>query len=172
MKLFHRREAPPAALISLLDKDERVLSWGDAAGGTVVVATPRGLWWPEGSGNRLIGWQVVSKATWRDGALQVIEADVDDDLLLIDRLPVTAVLATPRDLPATVRKRVEANVVSSEVVAVEGGVARLVARHVPGQDGVQWWARLEQGAADTEQVRSAIRARLALLQSDWEARQN
>lgn len=170
MKLFARRQTPPPELTSVLDKDERVLSWADTASG-VVAATPRGLWWPDGAGYRLIGWERVSKATWRDGALVVIEADVVDELLLVDRAPVAAVLTTPRDLPETARKRVEANVVSSEVVAVGGGTARLVARHVPGQDGVQWWARLEQGAADTEQVRSAIRARFALLRAEWRAQQ-
>ena len=37
-----------------LDRDERVVSFADVEGG-VVVATPRGLWWPFPGGMRRIG---------------------------------------------------------------------------------------------------------------------
>ncbi len=139
-------------------------------GGGVVLATPAGLWWPSDDGPRLIGWQYIIKAVWQDGSLRVIEADVVDDLLLVDRAPVAAVLEVPRDLPPVVRKRIESNVVRSELVGVAGGAARFVARRIPGQDGVRWWARLEDGTPDTDQVRSAVSARLAILRAEYEAR--
>jgi len=171
MGLFHRRDAPPADALAHLQGDERVVAWADTAAGSVVLATPRGLWWPGEGSLRLIGWQYVSKAVWRDGVLSVIEADVLDDLLLVDRAPVTAQLQVPRDLPPTVRKRVEANVVRSELAPVTGGVARFVGRRVPGEDGLRFWARLEAGTPDTEQVRSAVAARLSGLRADWEREQ-
>ena len=93
---------------------------------------------------------------WRDGRLTVIEADVVDDLLLVDREPVVVDLDEPRDLPPTIRKRVEANVVHSQVHPVPGGSARFVARRVPGQDGLRWWARLEDGTPDNAQVRAVV----------------
>src|SRR3954447_10893075 len=160
MALFHRREMPPA--LPGLDKDERVVSWADTDDGDVVAATPLGLWWP---GRRRIGWQFVDKAVWRDGVLTVTEADVVDDLLLVDREPVSVALAKPRDLPPTVRKRVEGNIVRTELLAVPGGAVRFVARRQPGVDGVSWWAHLEDGTADTPTVRSAIAARLAILRA-------
>ncbi len=166
MGLFHRRDVPPAEVLAHLPREERVLSWADTTDGRVVLAAPAGLWWPAGAAVRLIGWQYVTKAVWRDGTLSVIEADVVDDLLLVDRAPLAVALATPRDLPPTVRKRVEANVVSSEVLGVGGGVARFVARRVPGHDGAAWWARLERGTPDTEQLRSAVRARLTILRAE------
>lgn len=168
MKLFARRDVPPADVVALLPRDERVVSWADVAGGAVVLATPRGLWWPSPDAHRLIGWQFVDKAVWQDGRLSVIEAEVVDDLLLVDRPAIAVELSKPRDLPPTVRKRIEANVVRSQVHPVLGGAARFVARHVPGQDGVRWWARLESGTPDTEQVRSAITTRLAILRAEWE----
>jgi hypothetical protein len=158
--LFGRREQPP--VIPGLEKDERVVSWADTADGQVVAATSLGLWWP---GPRRIGWQYVDKAVWRDGVLTVTEAEVLDDLLLVDRPPVSAALVTPRDLPPTVRKRVEANIVERELVAVPGGFVRFVARRVPGRDGVTWWARLEKGTPDTPAVRAAIQARITLLRA-------
>lgn len=171
MKLFHKRDEPPAEVVSLLPPGERIVSWADIAGGGVVLASPAGLWWPTSDGApRLIGWQSVTKAIWHDGRLAVIEADVVDDLLLIDRAPLAAQLEVPRDLPPVVRKRVEANVVRSELLSVGGGAARFVARRVPGQDGVRWWARLENGTADTEQMRSAVSARLAILRAEHETR--
>jgi hypothetical protein len=158
MALFHRREDPPA--IEGLERDERVVSWADTTDGQVVAATQFGLWWP---GPRRIPWQHIDKAVWRDGVLTIIEADVVDDLLLVDRAPVYATLARPRDLPPTVRKRVEANIVRTELLSVPGGAVRFVARRQPGRDGVGWWARLEAGTPDTPTVRSAIAARLAML---------
>jgi hypothetical protein len=89
-----------------------VVSWADLAGGGVLLATPRGLWWPEPDGSpRLIGWQYITKAIWRDNHVIVTEADVVDDFLLVDRPPVAVEIAVPRDLPPAIRKRVEANVV-------------------------------------------------------------
>ena len=167
MKLFTRREAPPADAVAQLDRSERLLSWADA-GELVVMATPRGIWWPDGDGHRLMGWQFVDKATWRDNILTVIEAEVVDELFLVDRPAVQLTLTTPRDLPPTIRKRVEANVVRSELLSVPGGAARFVARRIPGEDGVVWRARLENGAADTEQIRSAVSARLAILRAEWD----
>lgn len=164
MALFTRREQPPADLVARLGRDERVLSWADTADG-VVVATPKGLWWPDAAGPRPILWQHIDKAIWRDGVLTVIEADVVDDLLLVDRAPVTARLTVARDLPPTIRKRVEANIVRTELVAVPGGAVRFVSRRLPGRNGVAWWAHLEPGTADTEPVRAAIRARLVILRA-------
>jgi hypothetical protein len=171
MAMFHRRDAPPADVVAQLPRDERVVSWADALGGSVVVATPSGLWWPADGGPRLIAWQHISKATWQGRTLQVTEADVVDDLLLVDREPVAVDLEVPRDLPPVVRKRIEANVVRSELLGIVGGVARFVARRVPGQDGVQWWARLEEATSDSPQIRSAVSARLAVLRAEHEARE-
>lgn len=169
MRLFHSRDEPPAEVLVGLPRDERVVSWADVAGGGVVLASPSGLWWPDADGPRLIGWPYIDKAVWRDNRLTVVQADVVDDLLLVDRDPVSAELAVPRDLPPVVRKRIEANVVRSELLPITGGTARFVARRIPGQDGVRWWARLEAGTRDTPQVRSAVSARLALLSAEHEA---
>lgn len=163
--IFARRQRPPAEVLAGLDKDERVLSWGDTRGGDVIVATPLGLWWPERDGPRRIPWQHIDKVTWRDQVLTVIEADVVDDLLLVDRAPVVAVLTTPRDLPPTVRKRVEGNIARTEVAAIAGGTVRFVGRREPGRDGMTWWAHLEGATPDTDAVRAAIRARLIILRS-------
>jgi hypothetical protein len=165
MAILHRRETPPAAVLALLPNDERVISWADVASGGVVLATPRGLWWPGTDAPRLIGWEHVDKAVWRDGWLTVTEADVVDDLLLVERQPLSVQLSTARDLPITVRKRVEANVVRCELRALGGGAARFVARRIPGRDGVVWWVRLE-GLADTDQVRSQVSAHRAVLRAE------
>lgn len=166
MALFHRRESPPADAVARLDDDERFVSWADTSTGAVIVATSLGLWWPFPDGPRRMPWQYVDKVVWRDGVLTVTEADVVDDALLVERPPVSAVLATPRDLPPVVRKRVESNIVRTELLAVGGGAVRFVARRQPGRDGVTWWARIEPGTPDTERLRSAIRARLAILRAD------
>lgn len=160
-----RREQPPAEVVGAVGKNERIVSWADTADGGVIAVTPAGLWWPERDGLRCMPWQNIDKVIWQDGRLFVIEADVLDDLLLVDRPPVSIALAKPRDLPPTVRKRVEANIVRTELVSVAGGAVRFVARRQPGRDGVTWWARLEPGTPNTEAVRSAVQARVAILRA-------
>jgi hypothetical protein len=156
VKLFQRAERPPADIAALLGPEDRVLSWASTEDGTTVLASRFGLWWPETDGPRLIGWELISKATWEAGRLRVVETEVVDDMLLVDRPAVVALLAEPRDLPPTVRKRVEASVARTELAPVPGGSARFVARRVPGRDGVSWWARLELGTPDTEVARASI----------------
>ncbi|SOD74690.1 hypothetical protein SAMN05892883_3880 [Jatrophihabitans sp. GAS493] len=170
MALLSRRPRPPAEMLARLEKDERVVSWAPVVGveePTAVVATPRGLWWPEPDGPRLIGWHLVSKAVWRDSRLIVTEAELVDDLLLVDRPPVSLTLAEPKDLPEKVRQRVEASVVYSETASVEDGSVRFVGRRVPGQDGLSWWARLEGGATDNPPLREAVTLRLERLRAAW-----
>lgn len=168
MPWLRRRPQPPASVMQQLDADERVVSFADVDGG-VVVATPRGLWWPFPGGMRRIGWERVDKAVWTEGRLTVTEADLIDDLLLVDRPPISARVVTPRDLPPTVRKRVESSVVRSEIYPVPGGAARFVGRRIPGLDGVTWWVRLERGTRDTEATRAAITDRINRLQDAYSA---
>jgi hypothetical protein len=168
MGLLGRRAQPPASATDLLEPDERLVSFADATGGAVVMATSQGLWWPLPEPRR-VGWHLIDKAVWRDGVLSVIEADVVDDLLLVDRPPVALALDVPRDLPPTVRKRVQGTMIRSELGAVPGGAARFVGRRVPGRDGVIWWARLEPGTPDDPVVRDAVAVRLDALRSAWAA---
>jgi hypothetical protein len=133
------------------------------------MATPRGLWWPFPEGPRRIGWHLIDKAVWQEGWLRVTEAEVVDGLLLVD-LPVISVrLEATRDLPPTIRKRVENSVVRSEMAAVPGGAARFVGRRVPGVDGVTWWARLEGGTPDTDAARAAVIDGIERLRAAWDA---
>jgi len=156
----------------MLPAGERIVSWADTATDSFVAATPTGLWWPDASGLRCIGWDRIDKAVWRESMLVVIEADVVDDVFLVDRVPVTVQLVRPRDLPPVVRKRVESNIVRSELHPVPGGSARFVARRIPGRDGVTWWARLEDGVdANNPQVRAHVRDRVAALRATTDADQ-
>jgi len=166
-RLRARRGDPPPGTLPPLEREEYVVSWATTPLG-VVAATTYGLWWPEREGPRRIGWHLIDKASWQDGVLSVTEADVVDELLLVDRHPVRVALTEPNDLPPAIRKRVEASIVHNEQVAVGGGTVRIVARHVPGQDGVRWWARYGAGAEDSAEVRLAVTNRIALLRADWE----
>lgn len=166
-RLRARRGEPPPGALPPLEREEYVVAWALSPLG-VVAATTYGLWWPGQEGPRRIGWHLIDKAAWQDGVLSVTEAETIDDLLIVDRRPLRVALSEPRDLPPAIRKRVEASIVHNEQVAIGGGTARIVARHVPGHDGVQWRARLSAGATDSEDVRSALANRIALLRAEWE----
>jgi hypothetical protein len=155
MRLFGKRERPPAAALAPLDRDERVVSWASTAGGDAVLATPLGLWLP-GATER-ISWHLIDKATWREGVLSVVAArDTGDGVL--DELPArSARVAVPRDLPQTVRSRVERSIASTRYYRLpSGGGVRVVGRRVPGQDGVTWQLVFDPGVdRDDPAVRSA-----------------
>ena len=159
-----RRERPPASVTDVFEDDERLLSWGDTED-SVVAATTFGLWWPFPDGLRRVPWQQVDKVVWRDNSLALTEADVVDDELLVDRRTVYVTITVPRDLPPTIRKRVEGNIVRTELLSVPGGAVRFVCRRLPGHDGTVWWARLEPGTRATDEVLGAISARLAILRA-------
>lgn len=160
MPLFGKRDKPPAAVTGLLEPGERIVSWADTSTDQVVAASTHGLWWPAPEGPRRIPWQFVDKVVWQADVLSVTEAEVGEDRMIVEKPAVHARITVPRDLPPTVRKRVEQNIVRSELASVTGGAVRFVGRRVPGRDGVTWWARLEPGTPDTVSVRAAVAARL------------
>jgi hypothetical protein len=145
VRLFHRPERPPAEALVRLDPDERVVSWAPASGGAVL-ATPLGIWLP-GSPDRL-PWHLIDKATWRDGILTLIPAEDSGDGVLVERPPRTVRLDTPRDIPQTVRVRVQKAIAFTRHHPVPGadrrGV-RVVGRRVPGRDGVSWQLVFDDG---------------------------
>jgi hypothetical protein len=104
-----------------------------------VVATQFGLWLPEPDGPRRIRWHLVDKAVWRGGELTVIAAEDAGEGVLAELPARTVRLAEPRDLPPTVRIRVERSIAYTRHyrLAPAGGV-RVVGRRVAGRDGLSW----------------------------------
>jgi hypothetical protein len=152
---------PPVAARRRLARSEHVVGWAEVTGeepAQPLVVTNLGIWWPDGADARRIGWERIDKAVWSDETLTVVEADVLDDVLLAERPPVSVRLSQPRSVPAAVRKRVESTVARRQEIVVQGWVVRIVARRVPGRDGLVWWARLPDGLADSAAVRAEVRA--------------
>jgi hypothetical protein len=155
--LLSRWPRPPASFRSLLQGNERVVG-AAATTDSFVVATQLGLWLPEpaGEGWRRIGWDRIVKATWQDGRLEVVEGDLGADGVVIDRPAVSVALVEPGNLPSVVRARVEGSIARSEQVSVPGGTGRVVARRVPGVDGLSWTARLDSGTPDSPAAHEAL----------------
>jgi hypothetical protein len=166
VRLWERRQKPPAEATARLDRDERVVSWAPAAGG-VVVATPLGLWLP-GVPDRL-PWHLIDKATWRAPVLTLVSAVDPGDGALVEQPPRSVRLEQPRDIPETVRVRIERAIAftrhhplpgaeGSEATGVRRGV-RVVGRRVPGVDGVSWQVVFDAGVdRDDPAVRAAASA--------------
>ena len=147
----------PVDFPGTLTGDERVLSVADLADGTHVVATTLGLWLPEGTEVRRVGWHLISKATWANGTLVVTEADeldtIDGAVLLADRRPHTLRLHRPGRVPEAVHARVTGSIRSRHQRDLPGGGAWVVQRSVPGQDGIVLQVRADPGT-DPAAVRS------------------
>jgi hypothetical protein len=141
-----RRDQPPAEALQPLDRDERVVSWATLDDGSVVVATQRGLWLPAPGGAERVLWHLVDRAVWRDGTLTLVTA-VDPGDGVLEEQPARSVrLAAPRDLPPTVRARVQATIGYSRHHRLQpGGGVHVVGRRVPGHDGLTWQIVFDAG---------------------------
>jgi hypothetical protein len=163
MRLFHKPEKPPVEAVVRLDRDERVVSWAPAPGGAVV-ATPLGLWLP-GYPERL-PWHLIDKVTWQSNVLTLVAAVDPGDGVLVEQPPRSVRLEQPRDIPQTVRVRVQKAIAftrhhplpGAEGTGVRRGV-RVVGRRVPGEDGVSWQLVFDPGVdRDDPAVRAAASA--------------
>jgi hypothetical protein len=151
----------PEGFGGTLDRDEHVL-----AVAAPVVATSRGLWVPDGSGVRRIGWHLISKATWGDGALSVTEATESATAgaaVILHDLPTERyVLREPGKLPQVVHARVTGSIRSRHHHDLPGGGAWFVQRKVPGQNGIVLQVRPDRGAdlAAVQRLAAEVSARM------------
>jgi len=144
----------PEGFPARLEADERVLAIARTADGHHLVVTSWGLWLPDGDGVRRVGWHLISRAVWRNGALAVVEAeeaeqlatgDGPDAVLLADRPARRFRLVDAGKLPEAVHARVEGSIRSRHHRDLPGGGAWFVQRKVPGRDGTVLQARPDAG---------------------------
>ncbi|MGW0890367.1 hypothetical protein [Saccharopolyspora sp. NPDC002578] len=135
----------PVDFAGELTGDERVLAVARSAEGPLV-ATHLGLWLPSG---RRLGWHLVSKATWNDGALTLIESaesgPAGEAVLLRDLPPQRVALTEPGRLPEVVHERVTGSIRSTQHREFPAGGARFVQRKVPGRNGLVLQVRADPG---------------------------
>jgi hypothetical protein len=140
------RDGLPEGFAGRLDADERVLAAAVLIGGGWLVVTSRGVWLPEG---RRVGWHLVSKATWSNGAIGLVEAHetgtVDDVVLLADQPVRRLALVEPGRVPQVVHERVTSSVRTRHRRDLPGGGAWFIQRKVPARDGVVLQVRPDPG---------------------------
>lgn len=149
------QEPLPEGFTGRLEADERVVATARTADGAHLVVTSRGLWLPTvtssgGKGERRVGWHLVSRATWGNGAFAVVEADeveeiADGAVLLADRPARRFRLVEPGRLPEAVHARVEGSITGRHHRDLPGGGAWFVQRKVPGRDGTVLQVRPDAG---------------------------
>jgi hypothetical protein len=142
-------EVLPEGFAGRLEPDERVLATARTADGADLVVTSWGLWLPAADGVRRVGWHLVSRATWKNGALAVVEAaeveELDGAVLLADRPARLFRLVDPGRVPEAVHARVEGSIRSRHHRDLPGGGAWFVQRRVPGRDGTVLQVRPDPG---------------------------
>jgi hypothetical protein len=162
------RDGPPAGSTGRLDPDEQVLASARLTGTDHLVVTSLGLWLPAAGGPRRLGWHLVSKASWGDGAIALVEArecEVLGGAVLIEDLPPRRLrLADPGRVPEVVHARVTASIRSRHHRELPGGGAWFVQRKVPGRDGIVLQVRPDPGTdeAAVRQVAADVATALGL----------
>ncbi len=157
-RLF-KTHRPVAAELPTLAADERVTAWGATPDGDAVVATQLGLWVRTGESSRRLGWHDIHKAAWAEGVLTVTPGVEVEPGVVADAPALRLRLAEPGDLPAEVRSRVSRSVAfSSHHRLPAGGGVRVVARRVPGEDGLTWVLRFDE---QVDRADPAVRERAA-----------
>ncbi|MCW0216403.1 MAG: hypothetical protein OJJ54_23895 [Pseudonocardia sp.] len=143
----------PEGFAGELGAEEHVVAVGVLTDGGHLVVTNRGIWVPPA---RRIGWHLVSKATWGDGALSVVEAEeeqLDGAVLLTDLPPRRYRLREPGAVPEAVHRRVTESIRSRHHRDLDTGGAWFLQRKVPGRDGTVLQVRPDPGA-DVDAVRT------------------
>ena len=169
-----RRRRLPASRRPPLDRDERVVAWAGATGDEVLVVTNLGVWLPGASDLAAsepapvdpapadpalsaspgvaarVGWHEIHKATWSGRQLTVVAAhetaDVDGYAVVADLPPVVCTLLDPDRVPEQVRTRVTRSIAYTVHHPLPGGGGvRVVARRVPGVNGLRWTVRYDDG---------------------------
>jgi len=159
-----RRDRPPADALRGLAAGDRVLTWAVYADAQILVATRLGLRLSE---DRMLAWHRIDKAVWRDDMLALTESVEVEPGVIEDQRPILLSLSRPRDLPEVVRSRVTHSVAYTNHHALPGGGGmRVVARRVPGHDGLSWAVRYDPGTDRNDpRVREAGEALLAQARS-------
>jgi hypothetical protein len=159
MRLFRRRKLP-AAQRPALGAEERIVAWATASGDAAVVATNLGLWLP-GATERL-GWHEIHKATWSGRQLALIgarEVETQDGYtVLADQPAGIQTLLEPDDVPQQVRIRVNKSIAYTQHHPDPG--VRVVARRVPGLNGLRWTVRYDDGVDAADPRVRAVTAEL------------
>ncbi|HEY3504997.1 MAG TPA: hypothetical protein VGN37_19705 [Actinocatenispora sp.] len=147
-----RRQRLPAEAHRDFEPGEHVAAWAPYGSGHLV-ATTRGLWLPE---KDRLGWHEIHKATWSGRELVVTPArlvheagctpDAPADVYADDE-PLRYALDDPGELPHQIRARVTRSVAYSTHHELPNGGVRIVARRVPGHDGLTWALRYDDGTA-------------------------
>ena len=144
--MFGRKRKIPADVRPALERDERVMSWAPAEPSGAVVVTDRGLFLP---GRERLGWHQIHKATWANSRLTVIPSTQVGQgqgyAVMADDAPVVVAMTRPDDVPADVRTRVTRSVAFTAHYPLPSGGVRVVARRIPGRDGVDWHVRYDDG---------------------------
>ncbi len=160
----------PDGFTGTLADDEHVLAAATAEQGHLV-ATRLGLWLPEPDGTRRVGWHLISKATWDNDVLTVIEAEEMSqagEATVIKDLPAKRfALRRPGKVPTVVRERVTASIRARYRKELPGGAAWFVQRRLPSTQEEVLQVRPEPG---TDDVVAAEIAREAAEQLRGEAR--
>ena len=152
---------PPVEVRAVVPRGERLLAWATVQPAGYAVATDVALYLPVGGHLRLV-WDLVSKATFSDEAVLVVEARPEPRAR--DR-SWRVVLDDPGALPTVVYERVTSSVVVSERVELRGELgARIVARRAG--EGLRWTVTFDPGLDPSDPaLRAEADAALAELRS-------
>jgi hypothetical protein len=103
-----------------------------------------------------LGWAEIHKAVWAEETLTITPGVEVEPGVVADARLRRLRLSDPRDLPAEVRTRVNRSVAhTSQHRLVGGGSVRVVARRVPGVDGLTWQLRFDNA---TDRAKPGVRA--------------
>ena len=135
----------PRALRPALARDERVVAWASTSDGRAIVVTNLGLWLPDRT--ERLGWHHIHRAAWSDPVLSVVPAAEvgagEGYVVMADEPSVVISLDDPDDVPLEVRNRVNRSVASTTHHDLPEGGVRVVARRVPGRNGIVWHVRFD-----------------------------
>lgn len=88
-----------------------------------------------------IGWEELDRASWRPEQSTLVLTRCPGD----EREPITLRLHKPGKLPEVIRDRINAAVITTNLMALDPGLARITVRRRLGTDSLVWTVQLSSG---------------------------
>jgi hypothetical protein len=152
------RSRPP------LSRGERILAGSATTNEWPVIGSTRALYHRHGAQSddwTRIGWEEVDHVTWLPATGRLTLTG------LTGGPPITLHLGGPGRLPAVIRDRVAAAVITTSVVDLQPGTARITVRRQPGTDALVWTVQLGSGLdADDPEVQQRVDTAIRQLRAD------
>lgn len=153
--VFLRKKRPPAEVQNLISADDKAIAWGEAVGGSAVVAARSGLLVESADGVKTLPWHLIDAARW-DPPTFTFKYRPELGAPLRE---MTVALQTVGELPPAINEGVTRTVLLTERRELLPGSSAVISARKDHVGTIRWTVTFDPGvnAEDPQIVAAAHR---------------